>query len=95
MSLRSYVEYGDQGYTPGELARMSVKGYDFDPMKEQEAIAKLRYEKDFKVEDVNPMKTDHFEKFLMLTKNPEQFTMANLDLPDRFVAFQNFAGGSY
>lgn len=95
MSLRSYADYLDGDYTPGQLARMSVAGYGLTPMKEQEAIAKLRYDKDLQYEDVDPIKTDRFEEFLMMSKNPEQFMMSKINLPSSFVALQNFAGGSY
>lgn len=90
MGLRSYSDYLDYDYTPGELARMSVSQYNFTPMKEQETIAKLRWDSAFTPEAVNPLKTDAFEQFMLMSKSPEAFMSSKMtNLPDRFLAMQN------
>ena len=90
MGLRSYADYLDHDYTPGELARMSVSSYDLSPMKEQEAIAKLRWNTSFTPEATNPLKTDAFEQFMLMQKSPDAFISSKLtNLPDNFLAMQN------
>ena len=90
MGLRSYADYLDYDYTPGELARMSVSQHGLTPMKEQEALAKLRWDLSLTPEAVNPMKPDSFEQFMLLQKSPDAFISSKMtNLPDNFLAMQN------
>ena len=92
MSLYKYSDYMDSDYTPGELARRSVSQYNLTPMKEQELIAKMRYNNKIRPEPVDPFKTKDFEEFMLLSRNPGAFFQSKIDLPEDFVRFSNFAG---
>ena len=94
MGLRSYSDYLDQDFTPGEINRASVSVYDLDPMKEAEYIAKLRWDFAPKI-DSRGMATDAFQEFMKLRANPDAFLTGKMKLPDQFVAMQQLAGGGY
>ena len=94
MGLRSYSDYLDQDFTPGEINRASVSVYDLDPMKEAEYIAKLRCDFAPKI-DSRGMATDAFKELMKLRAIPDACLTGKMKLPDQFVAMQQLAGGGY
>jgi len=94
MGLRSYADYLDQDFTPGEINRASVSVYDLDPMKEAEYIASQRWDFRPKI-NTSALATDSFQRFMALQADPNSLVKDTMKLPAGFLAMQQMAGGGY